>query len=330
MDMKTVLEQLAQGLDMTGEMADYAFGLMMGGEMPESVAGAFLMGLRAKGETAPELAAGVRAALGKARLVEGIEGQSIDTCGTGGDCTNSFNCSTILALLLADMGHQVVKHGNRAVSSSCGSADVVEALGLPFGVGPDVALDELRKRNFVFLFAPAYHPAFAHVVPIRKNMAIRTIFNLMGPLLNPARPTHQILGVPNEEFGRLMAEALSMTGVRKAAVVHGSGGFDELTTFGPAVVFMVEPGKVERMDFDPKALGFEAHAPEDVAVRDKEEAVGVVREILSGGGPRAMKDMVAVNMAMALHLLEGLDMAACVEKARDKVNAGITGSVLDA
>ena len=324
MQMNEVLECLAQGSDLPADLATFAFEELMGGALSPAQAGAFLMGLRTKGETAGELAAGVRAALSRARMVPGLSGPRIDTCGTGGDRRHSFNCSTAVALFLADMGHQVVKHGNRAVSSSCGSADVLESLGVPIGQGPEEAAAALARDNFVFLFAPGYHPAFANVAPIRKELGIRTLFNLMGPLLNPARPTHQILGTPSENFARLLAETLTLTGVDKAAVVHGAAGFDEITPFGVNAVCLVTGQGMERVDFDPREYGFPRHDPAAVAVKGREEAVAVLRDILAGRGTRPMRDMVVLNLGMALYLLTGRELAECLEEAGRTVDRGLT------
>jgi anthranilate phosphoribosyltransferase len=191
-----ILDRLADKHDLGPEEASELFEALFTGGLTPAQSGALLLALRMKGESAVELSAAVRAGLGQARLVPGLSGRRIDTCGTGGDNKCSFNCSTAVSLVLAGMGYKVVKHGNRAISSRCGSADVLETLGLPITLGPEDASAELSRRNFVFLFAPNYHPAFRHVMPVRKELGCRTLFNLMGPLLNPARPTHQILGVP--------------------------------------------------------------------------------------------------------------------------------------
>ncbi|MDD4952049.1 MAG: anthranilate phosphoribosyltransferase [Desulfovibrionaceae bacterium] len=329
--VKEILETLAQGRDLDQEQADAAFGELMAGRLTASQAGALLMGLRAKGATARELASAVSAALKHAKLVKGVKGKSIDTCGTGGDASSSFNCSTAVALFLAGLGYQVVKHGNRAVSSSCGSADAVEALGLPLTSDPEQATAELARRNFAFLFAPAYHPAFAHVMPVRKELGVRTLFNLMGPLLNPARPTHQLLGVGDPAAVELMAEALALTGIERALVVHDQAtGFDELTPFGPTRALLIEGGRVTRLDIDPEALGFARRAPEDMRVEDKDQAVAALRAVLAGRGPEAMMDMAALNLAAALFLLEDLSLERAAEKAREAVASGLKEGVLDA
>ncbi len=319
-----VLEHLAIQKNLPEDLALRAFRTMYSGEMPASCVGAFLMGLKTKGESAVEIAAGVTAALEEARLVSGLEGDRIDTCGTGGDNTCSFNCSTATAFYLAAMGHKVVKHGNRAVSSACGSADVVEALGIPLVVEPDAVKEQLDAKNFVFLFAPSYHPAFKNVMPIRKELGARTLFNLMGPLLNPARPTHQLLGAPTSPHTPLLAEVLALTGLQSGCVVHGAGGFDELTPFGPADVCWVRDGWLKKDVVRPEDLGLPLHKTGDVIVNNRDEAIKTVRDLLAGQGPEAMKDMLAMNLGMCLHLLdETLSLRQGVAQARDAINDGV-------
>ncbi|MGE4299156.1 MAG: anthranilate phosphoribosyltransferase [Desulfovibrionaceae bacterium] len=321
--MSVILETLARGEDLAPEQAEEAFGALMQGELSPAQAGALLMGLRAKGEKPAEVAAAVRATLRHSRMVPGLSGTRIDTVGTGGDNTSSFNCSTTTALYLAAMGHTVVKHGNRALSSTCGSADAVEGLGLPLGLEPGEVAAELAARNFVFLFAPNYHPAFKHVMPIRRELGVRTLFNIMGPLLNPARPTHLLVGSAMPQLLDLMAEVLLLGGVTRAAVIHGARGFDELTPFGTSEVVWVRNGTTERGEIDPLALGIKPCEPKDVAVRDKEEAVAVLRELLCGKGPRAMREMLALNLGMCLFILEQApDLTGAVALARDAVASG--------
>lgn len=324
-----VLEHLTSGQDLSAEQAAQTFGLLMTGNIPPVQAGAFLLGLSAKGETASELSAAVNAALGHARLVPGLTGKRIDTCGTGGDGRHSFNCSTAVSLFLADMGYQVVKHGNRAVSSSCGSADVIENLGLPLVENPDDVLDELSRNNFVFLFAPYFHPAFSHVGPIRQQLGIRTVFNFMGPLLNPALPTHQILGVPNFRYAPIMAQVLAdRPHLERAAIVHGAGGFDELTPCGPGQIILVENKKITQTELDPQNYGFAPCQPTDLVCPAKDTALAMQRHVLRGNGPRALQGMVALNLGMALYLLEdGLTLALAMDTAQDKVQRGLCGSL---
>ena len=206
--MRDILDTLGNSLDLSAEQAAFAFRELFEGDLSQAQAGALLMGLRAKGETPLELAAAARAGLERAHLVTNLptDRPILDIVGTGGDLSNSFNCSTAVSLYLAALGHRVVKHGNRAVSSSSGSADALEGLGIRLDTGPDEVAAELARQGFVFLFAPHYHPSFAHIAPVRRELGVRTLFNLMGPLLNPARPSHQLLGVGQARALGLMAE----------------------------------------------------------------------------------------------------------------------------
>ena len=322
-----ILEHLALGQDLSTDQAAQAFGLLMTGDVSPVQAGAFLLGLRPKGETVDELSAAVNTALGHARLVPDLTGKRIDTCGTGGDGRHSFNCSTSVSFFLADLGYQVVKHGNRAVSSSCGSADVVESLGLPLVSDPAEVAAELTRFNFVFLFAPHFHPAFRHVGPIRQQLGVRTIFNFMGPLLNPALPTHQILGVPDFRFAPMMAQVLAeRPGLEHAAIVHGAGGFDELTPCGPGQVIFIEGDSLIETEIDPVDFGLATCQPDALTCPSKDEALAMQRRVLAGDGPQALQDMVALNLGMAIFLLEDdTTLELSMETAREKVSTGLRG-----
>ncbi|WP_421903118.1 anthranilate phosphoribosyltransferase [Maridesulfovibrio sp.] len=317
------LTALSSSQDLTTEQADAVFEELFSGEMTQAQAGALLMGLRIKGEKAVEVAAGVRAALREAKLIKGINSKCIDTVGTGGDGSNSFNCSTAVSLYLADMGYLVTKHGNRAVSSTCGSADVLEAMGISLDVDVNDARDVLLRDKFVFLFAPNYHPAFAKIAPIRKELGIPTLFNLMGPLLNPVRPTHQIVGVGRPEILRLMAEVLALSNVEKAYVVHGAANFDELTPFGVNDAILVENGELTEVKIDPADYGFALTKSEDVAVANREQALAAMRKVLAGTAPQAMLDMVAINLGAAISILDNVSLEEAMEKAKAKVAKGV-------
>lgn len=326
-----ILDALAAGQDLTADMAAAGFADIMDGRMTPAQAGCFLMGLRMKGETPLEMAHAVGIALGRANRVEGLEGDCIDVVGTGGDGRNSFNCSTATALTLAGMGYRVVKHGNRAVSSSCGSADALEGLGFPLDVAPEDVRRLLDERNFAFLFAPNFHPSFRNVGPIRRELGIRTLFNLLGPLINPARPTHILLGVARPELVELLAETLRQSHIRKAAVVYGAGGYDEVTPLGPTKMMIIHNGRLTPMSLDPLDYGIQPCNPEELAVHSKSEAVDVLKNILAGNGPRAMMDMVILNVGVAMFLLEEhMDLSVCMAKAREAVCAGIGRRTLHA
>ena len=327
MTVSEILEILARKEALSDNQADFMFAKLMSGQLTEAQTGAFLMGLRAKGEDSTDLAAGVRAGVGHANKIPGFDGTRdepvVDTCGTGGDGQCSFNNSTAVSLFLADMGYTVAKHGNRALSSSCGSADALEALGVPLEQTPEEAAAGLAKYNFAFLFAPAYHPAFKYVMPVRQQLGIRTLFNFMGPLLNPARPSHQLMGIGDPDKLNLMGETLLLTGVDRALVFTGAGGFDELTTWGVNRGYIIEGGTMEKMTINPDRLGFKSHEPKDVVVNGKDDAIAKIKDILAGKGPQAMMDMVALNLAGCLNLLDRGTMKECSDIARDVVNQGL-------
>ena len=325
-----VLGKLSSGNDLTEEQAEGAFAALMDGEMTSAQAGALLAALRLKGETPLELAAAARAVVARAKTVSPLEAPVLDIVGTGGDGRSSFNCSTLSALTLAGMGYRVVKHGNRAVSGTSGSADIIEGVGLPLQTDPEDIQEQLALRNFVFLYAPHYHPAFKNVGGVRRELGIPTLFNLLGPLVNPARPTHTLVGVGDPRRLETVAHALALGGVQRAYVVHGAGHYDELTPLGPARVIPVVDGKVlDEIALDPMALGFTAPTPQELAVHSREEAIEVAQAILEGKGPEAMRRMTALNVAMALHLLcpdEPLEQ--CAARAREAVAEGAGRKVL--
>lgn len=327
--ISTILDTLAEGRDLSAEMAASAFADIMDGRMTPAQAGSFLMALRMKGESPLEMAHAVGIALSRALRVDGIDGNCIDIVGTGGDGRSSFNCSTATALSLAGLGYKVVKHGNRAVSSSCGSADALEGLGFPLNIDPDDVRKMVDERHFAFLFAPHFHPSFKNIGSIRKDLGIRTLFNLLGPLINPVRPTHILLGVAREELVDLLAETLRHSHVIKAAIVHGAGGYDELTPIGPSKVVILEDGKLSSLEINPRDYGIAACTPEDLAVHDKEEAVNVLKRLLAGEGTTAMKDMVTLNLGLGIYLMEkDMPLDVAMAKAREAVSAGVGRKVL--
>ncbi len=327
MTIAPLLETLLAGQDLDRATATAIFAALLDGELADGPAAALLIALRAKGESATELAAAAQAALARAHLVTQLPSPRIDTCGTGGDGRMSFNCSTAVALFLADLGYTTVKHGNRAVSSTCGSADVIEALGLPLADSPAAATALAQKGHFVFLFAPHFHPAFARIAPLRRALGVRTLFNLLGPLINPARPTHQLLGVPEARLVPILAQALAQLDIPHAAVVHGAGGFDELTPCGPAQVLRVDHGELQPLALNPEDFGFAPVPPEALVCATKAEAIARQREVLAGQGPAPLQAMVALNLGLALHLLEALPLHDAMAAARARVRQGLSQEV---
>ncbi|BAV92035.1 anthranilate phosphoribosyltransferase [Candidatus Desulfovibrio trichonymphae] len=330
-DLTVILERLSKREDLTAEMASAGFAALMDGKMTSAQAGSFLMGLRMKGESVLELAHATRAALSRAVRVDGISGTCIDVVGTGGDKRFSFNCSTATSLVLAGMGYKVIKHGNRAVSSKCGSADALEALGIPLDNSPDSVATMLQQNNFAFLFAPRYHPSFKNIGSLRKELGFRTLFNILGPMINPARPSHLLMGVARQEMVPLIAQTLLQSPLYRAAVVCGAGDYDEITPIGPAKAAILHNGTVSPMELNPADYGIAPCTPEDLSVTDKEQAVTVLKELLMGDGPQPMRDMVTLNVGLSLYLLEeSPDMSVCMACAREAVVSGVGRKVLHA
>ena len=298
------LEVLLQGRNLTVDQAKELLGELTDPDVHDARNGALLAALRAKGSTAEEIR-GMATAMQQAAIPVQVDRVSplVDTCGTGGDGSHSFNISTTTALLAAACGVRVVKHGNRSVSSRCGSADVLQVLGVPLATSSEMAQIHLKKTGFTFLFAPAFHPAMKAVVPIRRAMGVRTAFNLLGPLTNPARPDFQLLGAYSPEGAKLIASALSEMDVERAYVVHGAQGWDEATPVGPFVRFTVTAGQVQRETIDPQiAYGIPRCAPEALAGGDADQNANIIRAIFAGEtGPN--RDAVVLNTALVLQVV---------------------------
>jgi anthranilate synthase/phosphoribosyltransferase len=323
-----IFERLGLGEDLTPEMTEQIFERLMDGELSRAQAGALLLALRVKGETPSEVAGAAGAVLRRALKPPRVKGPVLDIVGTGGDNRFSFNCSTAAALVCAALGHKVLKHGNRGVSSKSGSADVLEKLGFDIELPRESVPERLEADNFVFLFAPLYHPSFKHIMPVRRELGVRTLFNILGPLVNPASPTHRLIGVYRPELLDLMAGALNEMGGEVSAAVHGAGGYDELTTMGPALMRIVRDGKIETLVLDPRDFGFSPCSPEDLAIADPSEGARVLIELLSGRGPAPMREMLAFNVGAALYVLKGGDPKDGIAEAKAAVASGVGASAL--
>jgi anthranilate phosphoribosyltransferase len=283
---------------------------VLAGQCTDAQIAAFLVALHMKGETVEEIvgfAEAIRAAAAPLAVsgdstidVSGTERDAlVDTCGTGGDASGTFNISTATALVAAGAGVRVAKHGNRSVTSKCGSADVMEALGVNLNLPPARVAECLKEVGIAFLFAPAMHSAMKYVQPARRELRLRTVFNLLGPLTNPARASAQVVGVYSDDLVEKLAEALSMLGLRRALVVHGSDGLDEITITGPTRVAEVRDGQVRTYEVTPEEFGL-ARAPlEAISGGDAAANGGIIREVL-GGKRSACRDVVLLNAAAAL------------------------------
>jgi len=297
--IQRALAELMDGRDLSQEDAREVMNSIMAGEATPAQIGAFLVALRIKGETADEIAGCAEAMREHVLVVRPARTDLVDTAGTGGDGARTFNISTAAALVAAAAGAGVAKHGNRAVSSSSGSADVLEALGFNLELPPETIARSIDELGFGFLFAPTHHPAMRHAAPVRRELGTRTIFNILGPLTNPAGARAGVFGVYSPELTRTVADALAVLESRRAFVVHGAGGIDELSPAGPNLVFEVADGAVRERVIDPLELGIGRCHPEDLAGGTPEENAGTAREVLAGM-PGAKRDAVALNAAGAI------------------------------
>ncbi len=302
MTMNDILEMLLQGKSLGLDDTRRLFEGLIGDEPPELKA-AVLTALRAKGETETEI---LGLATQMRRHAVGLTPDfqdALDTCGTGGDGLRTLNLSTLAALLLSSMGVPIAKHGNRSVSSSCGSADLLEGLGLPIDLSVDQTIRLFRETRFAFLFAPHFHPAMKSVAPIRRAMGVRTIFNFLGPLSNPARVRYQILGVPSPERLRPFADVLKGLDLQAAAVVHGEPGMDEVSPCGQTrAAYFTGGGPVQETLWTPEDFGFAPVALDRLAVSGPQEAIKRARQIMDGKGSPEEITAVSVNAGAALWL----------------------------
>ena len=296
-DLKALLGRVAGGARLSETEAEGAFEIMMSGNATPAQMGAFLMGLRVRGETVEEITGAARAMRAKALAIEAPPG-AIDTCGTGGDGSGTFNVSTAAALIVAGTGVPVAKHGNRNLSSHCGSADVLAALGVNIDADMALVKQSLWEAGIGFLMAPRHHSAMRHVGPTRVELGTRTIFNLRGPLSNPAGAKRQLSGAFASQWIRPMAEVLGKLGSERAWIVHGSG-FDELTTTGPSEVAELVDGTVRIFTINPEELGLERVTLAELKGGDAARNAAMMRELLAGT-PGPIRDIVVLNSGAAL------------------------------
>ncbi len=329
--IQQAIQQLFNRQDLTIEQADAAMSAIMQGEATPAQIGAFLSALRVKGETVDEIAGCASAMKRSAVQVRPNIGDAmlVDTCGTGGDVSHTFNISTAAAFVVAGHGVKVAKHGNRSVSSKCGSADVLAALGANIQLTAEQAAETIEEVGIAFLFAPTYHPAMKHAMGVRRELIARTIFNILGPLTNPANATHQVIGVPDAQLPEKLAQVLGKLGSRAAFVVHGADGLDELSVTGVNQVSHLDNGKVKSFELDPQELGFARATLADLVGGDASENAAILRGILAGEIHGAKRDAVLLNAAAALSTECG-DWNAGIDEARISIDSGAALHVLDA
>ena len=293
-----VLSRLASGETLTSEEATTAFETILGGEATPAQIGAFLMGLCVRGETIDEITAGAQVLRRHMAQVEAPE-DALDTCGTGGDGAGTYNISTAAALVAAACGARIAKHGNRAMSSQSGASDVLEALGVNLDLSPEAIAHCIAEAGLGFMTAPAHHTAMRHAAPVRRELRHRTIFNLLGPLANPAGVKRQVLGVFAEKWVEPLAHVLHRLGSTRAWVVHGTDGLDELTTTGASVVAELRDGKVRVFEATPEDAGPPRAAPADLTGGTAQENAAALTALLDGASG-AYRDIVLLNAAAAL------------------------------
>ena len=299
--MRQILDDLLAGIDLSTEGADELLVTLTRGDVEPAMAGALLTALRAKGET-PDEVRGFARAMRRLSTDPGIDAsQAVDVVGTGGDRSGSLNLSTGAALLTAATGLPVVKHGNRSMTSQSGSADVLEALGLPIPLDAEQARRCFDALGFSYLFAPHYHPAMAAVGPIRRALGVRTVFNMLGPLTNPAGPRHLVIGAFDDRAAELMAGALSGLDIERGFVIHGAAGWDEPSPIGEFLLFDVRPGEVSRSVRDPADLGLSRCDPADLAGGDPAHNADRLKSVF-GGEPGPHRDAVLLGAALALEV----------------------------
>ncbi|HEU5170301.1 MAG TPA: anthranilate phosphoribosyltransferase [Gemmatimonadales bacterium] len=324
------LRRLADGAPLTADDTAAAFGVVMRGEATPAQVAALLMGLRARGESADELAGAARA-LREAMLpvVTGLTEQLVDTCGTGGGAVGTLNVSTAAAFVVAGAGVPVAKHGNRSYTSRCGSADVLEALGVDIGAAPERAATILAQVGLVFLFAPAYHPAMRHVGPTRKELGVPTLMNLVGPLVNPAGVRRQVIGVADRARAPLVAGALRRLDTAHALVVHGEIGMDEISPCGNTAVWEVRGTEVGEWTIDPATLGLATDDPGELAGGEPPENAARIERLLACDEDRAARAAVLLNAGAALYVAgRGLGFADAVRAAERALEDGRAARVL--
>ena len=326
-----LLNRVLDGSGLTEKEAAELMRAMAGGEIVPALAGALLAGLRAKGETADEIrgfATAMRALATKPSIASGIP--TVDTVGTGGDGSGSLNLSTGTALLAAVCGARVVKHGNRSISSRSGSADMLECLGIRLPLeGPDIDA-ALQALGFTFLFAPAFHPAMKAIMPVRNALGVRTVFNLLGPLTNPAEPPYMLIGAFSPDAAKLMADALSGMPIERALVVHGEPGWDEATPVGEFLLYDVVPGSVKESRRSPEDYGLPRCKPEDLAGGDAAYNAKELVRVFCGDDDGAHRDALLLGTSLVLEVTGVVDNPRDgVQLAANAIDSGKTGEFLD-
>jgi len=327
--LKETLTKLIEGRDITADEAEAAMTHIMTGEASEAEIGAFLVAMRIRGERPEQIEGFARCMRAACVPIRPKSADLVDTCGTGGDKLQTFNISTAAALVAAGAGVKIAKHGNRSVSSECGSADVLAALGVDIDQSPEQAADAIDNCGLGFLFAPNLHPAMKYAIGPRRALGIRTVFNILGPLTNPAGASRQLLGVFAPDLTQTLAETLGRLGSVHALIVHGLEGIDELATIGPTQVSELSDGEVQTYQLDAADFGFERAAPEDIAGGSPQTNAQIIENLLDGEtGPG--RDIVLYNAGAAIYVgAKADDIASGIAMAAESIDSGAARRVLE-
>ncbi|MEZ8142325.1 anthranilate phosphoribosyltransferase [Enterovibrio sp. FF113] len=319
--MDAIINKLYEQESLSREESHQLFDTIIKGEMDPILLAATLTSLKIKGETPDEIAGAASALTENANPFPSPEYDFADIVGTGGDGSNSINISTTAAFVAAACGVKVAKHGNRGVSSKSGSSDLLDAFGIDLAMSPETARGALDDLGVCFLFAPQYHSGVRHAMPVRQTMKTRTIFNLLGPLINPAKPTLELMGVYDKALVRPIAETIKTLGLKRAAVVHGSG-LDEVAIHGETTVAEIKDGVITEYTLTPEDFGVNTHPLKSIEGGTPEENREIITQILQGKGTEAQQSAVAVNVAMLLRLFGQEDLKANTQKALDVMRSG--------
>ena len=319
--IKEAIQKLLNRENLSFEMTKSVMDEIMNGKATNAQIASFIIAMRMKGETIDEITA-CATIMRKCGTKLKYDGDVLDIVGTGGDQSYTFNISTVSSFVISAAGVPVAKHGNRSVSSKCGSADVLEALGVKIDIPPSKSEKILKEIGICFMFAAYYHPSMKYAAPVRKELGVRTIFNILGPLSSPANASLQLLGVYDENLVEPLARVLSNLGVKKAMVVHGHDGLDEISLTTSSTVCEVNNGYLNSFFLDPRQFGFEYCKPEDLIGGGPEENAEITRKILSGEkGPK--RDIVLLNSAVCLYMFyNNITMRECVKMAQDTIDSG--------
>ncbi len=322
MNLTSTFHDILNGKDLSQQQAQDSLHAILRGDCPDTLLAALLIALRLKGESVDELTGFARQMRVHCVRIRSHHPVVLDTCGTGGDGLQTFNISTLAALVIAGCGVPVAKHGNRSISSRCGSADLLESLGARIQMPALLAQRCLNHTGFTFLFAPAFHPSLKKISEVRRTLSTRTVFNLLGPLSNPAGASAQLLGVPNEALAEKMAHVLKNLGCRRAMVVCGSDGMDEVSLAADTIVFRLEGRAIKRYRFRPEQAGFKRVRASALRGGSPDENAAIARKVLQGK-PGAIKDAVILNAAFGLLACgRSRNIAAAVKLARESLESG--------